>query len=218
MRKVTIIGASGHARVCLEILKAQDRQVTGFYDDDIALVGTTLHGYEILGNISQLLQVLKDNDDDDDYFIAIGNNDHRQNIAQLLNKYCKRDVINAIHPSAIISERAKIGVGNFIAAGAIINTGTILGDYIIINTGATIDHDNIINNYAQISPGCNLAGNVTVEENAFIGTGAIIIPGMKIGSHAIIGAGAVVINDIPPFCTAVGIPARVIKRRFNNLK
>lgn len=210
MDKVVIIGASGHARVCLEILEAQGRKVMGFYDDDVSLVGTRLHGYKILGNVLDLIPTLADGDKK--FIVAIGNNDDRKNIIGLIKDKCHRDPINAIHPSAIISERTVIGVGNFIAAGVIINTGTILGDYVIINTGATIDHDNKIEDFAQISPGCNMAGNVTVEKGVFIGTGAIIIPGKKIGSHAIIGAGAVVIDDIPPFSTAVGVPARVIKQ------
>jgi sugar O-acyltransferase (sialic acid O-acetyltransferase NeuD family) len=210
MDQVVIIGASGHARVCLEILEAHGLEVIGFYDDDPNLVGTTLHGYPILGKISQLVSAW--DEENRDFFVAIGNNDDRKNIVGLLINNFQKNPINAIHPSTVISKRTKIGSGNFIAAGVIINTGSILEDNVIINTAATIDHDNYIKNYAQISPGCNLAGNVTIEENVFIGTGAVIIPGKTIGAHAIIGAGSVVIDDIPPGCTAVGVPARIIKQ------
>lgn len=209
MNKVLIIGASGHARVCLEILESQGREVIGFFDDDPHLKGATLNGYPILGNISQSPLALQGGNID--FIIAIGNNNDRGNIVNLLKKNCQMYPINAIHSSVLMSKRAKIGIGNFIAPGVIINTDTILEDYTIINTGSTIDHDNYIKNYAQISPGCNLAGNVTIEESAFIGTGAVILPGKKIGAHAIVGAGAVVIHDIPPFSTAVGVPARIIK-------
>ena len=71
-----IIGASGHARVCLEILEAQGREVIGFYDDDPNLVGTTLHGYPILGKISQLIPALGNKNHD--FIVAIGNNDDRK--------------------------------------------------------------------------------------------------------------------------------------------
>jgi sugar O-acyltransferase (sialic acid O-acetyltransferase NeuD family) len=210
MNNLIIIGASGHARVCLEIFEAQGRKVLGFYDDDVSLVGTILHGYKILGNVADLIPKLINGNNE--FIVAIGNNADRRNIMNLLKNNCPKKPVNAIHPSAIISKRTEIGVGNFIAAGVIINTGTILGDNVIINTGATIDHDNKIEDFAQISPGCNLAGNVTVKEGVFIGTGAIVIPGKKIGCYAIIGAGAVVIDDIPPHSTAVGVPARVIKQ------
>lgn len=50
---------------------------------------------------------------------------------------------------------------------------------------------------------------VVIENNAYIGAGAIILPGVTIGEHSIVGAGAVVTQDIPPFCVALGMPAKV---------
>jgi acetyltransferase-like isoleucine patch superfamily enzyme len=54
-------------------------------------------------------------------------------------------------------------------------------------------------------------GKVTIHDGAHIGIGAIIMPGVTIGEGAIIGAGSVVTRDIPPYCVAVGSPAKVIK-------
>lgn len=54
-------------------------------------------------------------------------------------------------------------------------------------------------------------GEVIIEDNAQIGVGSIIMPNVRIGKGAIIGAGSVVINDIPPGCLAVGVPAKVVK-------
>ncbi|HUX56204.1 MAG TPA: acyltransferase [Bacteroidales bacterium] len=55
---------------------------------------------------------------------------------------------------------------------------------------------------------------VTIEDGAHIGVGAIILPGVIIGEGAVIGAGAVVPRDIPPYCSAAGVPAKVL-RFFN---
>lgn len=52
---------------------------------------------------------------------------------------------------------------------------------------------------------------IVIKDGAHIGIGAIIMPGVTIGEGAIIGAGSVVTKDIPPYCVAVGAPARVIK-------
>ena len=57
----------------------------------------------------------------------------------------------------------------------------------------------------------NLAGRVTLGEGVEVGTAASIIPGIKVGSWSVIGASAAVVQDIPEGCTAVGVPAKVIK-------
>ena len=52
---------------------------------------------------------------------------------------------------------------------------------------------------------------IVIKDGAHIGIGSIIMPGVTIGEGAIIGAGSVVTRDIPPYCVAVGVPAKVIK-------
>ena len=52
---------------------------------------------------------------------------------------------------------------------------------------------------------------IVIEDGAHIGIGSIIMPGVTIGKGAVIGAGSVVTKDIPPYCVAVGVPAKVIK-------
>lgn len=52
---------------------------------------------------------------------------------------------------------------------------------------------------------------IHICDGAHIGIGSIIMPGVTIGEGAVIGAGSVVTRDIPPYCVAVGAPAKVIK-------
>ena len=54
---------------------------------------------------------------------------------------------------------------------------------------------------------------VIIEDYAWMGINTVVLPGVKIGKGAILGAGSVVTTDIPPFTVAVGVPAKVIKRR-----
>lgn len=58
---------------------------------------------------------------------------------------------------------------------------------------------------------------VVIKDGAHIGIGSIIMPGVTIGEGAVIGAGSVVTKDIPPYCVALGAPAKVIKY-FTNEK
>ena len=52
---------------------------------------------------------------------------------------------------------------------------------------------------------------IVIEDGAHIGIGSIIMPGVTIGKGAVIGAGSVVTRDIPPYCVAVGVLAKIIK-------
>jgi hypothetical protein len=51
--------------------------------------------------------------------------------------------------------------------------------------------------------------------DTWIGHGAVIMPSVEIGTGSVIGAGAVVTRDVPAYSVAVGVPAKVIKRRFS---
>lgn len=55
---------------------------------------------------------------------------------------------------------------------------------------------------------------ITIGNDVFIGANVTILDGVTIGNGAVIGAGAVVVNDIPPYAIAVGVPAKVVKYRF----
>ena len=57
--------------------------------------------------------------------------------------------------------------------------------------------------------------DTVVGNDVWIGSEAVILPGVSIGNGAIVGAYAVVGSDIPPYCIAVGNPARVIRVRFD---
>ena len=55
----------------------------------------------------------------------------------------------------------------------------------------------------------------TIGNDVFIGANVTILDGVKISDGAVIGAGAVVVEDIPPYAVAVGVPAKVVKYRFD---
>ncbi len=59
-------------------------------------------------------------------------------------------------------------------------------------------------------------GDIVIGNDVWIGREAKILPGVKIGDGAIIGAYAVVAKDVPAYCVAVGNPARVVKKRFDD--
>ena len=58
-------------------------------------------------------------------------------------------------------------------------------------------------------------GPIIVEDDVWIGRNVTVLSGVRIGKGAVIGAGAVVTKDVPPYSICCGIPARVVKYRFD---
>jgi acetyltransferase-like isoleucine patch superfamily enzyme len=54
--------------------------------------------------------------------------------------------------------------------------------------------------------------HVTIGDHSFLGYGTTILPNVTIGAYCVIGAGSVVSHDIPDYCVAAGVPARVLRR------
>jgi len=209
MEKIVIIGAGGHGRVVLDIIRAQGHYTpVGFVDANPALTGHRIDGLEVLGT-PEIAESLKYKEVTG-AIIAIGDNGIRRQYVDLVDNSGLK-LINAIHPSSNIAGTATIGKNVVIAAGVVVCAHCQIGNSVILNTGCIVDHESIIANSAHVCPGAKLAGRVIVESGAFIGIGATVIQNVRIGIDAVIGAGAVVIKDVPPAVTVVGVPARILK-------
>ena len=57
---------------------------------------------------------------------------------------------------------------------------------------------------------------VTIGNDVWIGHNAIIMPGVSVGNGAVIGAGAIVIKDVEPYSIVVGVPSKMINKRFSD--
>jgi len=195
-----LFGASGHAKVILDILRLNQEPVTAIYDDRAP--------YKLLNyQVSQIdWQHLRT---DDAYIISIGRNTTRK---KLTKKLAGVLFGKAIHPKAIIDQTVRIGEGSVVMGGAVINSSVKIGKHCIINTAASVDHDCVIDDFVHISPHATLSGNIQVGEGTHIGSGAVVIPGIKIGKWATIGAGAVIIRDVPDAVTVVGNPGRILDK------
>ena len=103
-----------------------------------------------------------------------------------------------IHPAAKIGKRLFIDHGT----GVVIGETSVIGDDCTIYQGATLGGTG--KETGKRHP--------TVGNGVMIGSGAKVLGPVKIGDHSKIAAGAVVLKDIPERCTAVGIPARIVKQ------
>lgn len=187
-----LYGASGHAKVIIDIVRATGQPIDGIFDDNESVL--SLNEIEVKHHWNGESPII----------ISIGNNKTRKIIAERLNCPFSK----AVHPSAILSPSVCVGYGSVVMAGAIVNSDTTIGKHCIINSGASIDHECVLGDYVHISPHATLCGNVQVGEGSWIGAGATVVPGIKIGKWCTIGAGAVVIKDIPDNAVVVGVPAK----------
>ena len=200
-----IYGASGHAKVIIDIIRSKNKESINFiFDDDRSI--NELLGYNVYHEWNNEIS-------DQKIVIAIGNNFIRKKVSKKIsNSFCEYQA----HNSAVISEKVEIGIGTVVMANAVINSTVKIGSHCIINTGAVVEHDVNIEDYVHISPSSTVTGNVKIGEGTQIGAGATIIPGVKIGKWVTVGAGAVIINDIPDFSVVVGNPGKIIK--FNKIE
>lgn len=194
MKDVVILGASGHAHVIADIVKAEGNRVVAFLDDDLSQSDCS-------GPISDYSKY-----QNCEFVIGIGNADIREKLSQLNLKWH-----TAIHPSAIISDSASIYEGTVVMPNAVINVRSVVGKHCIINTGAIVEHDNNIGDYSHISVGAKSGGAVSIGKKCWIGIGSTVKNNVSICDSILVGAGAVVINDITQKGTYIGVPARLIK-------
>jgi UDP-perosamine 4-acetyltransferase len=205
---VLILGAGGHGKVVLDILRAAgEHRVVGFIDADRSLAGTSVGGVPVLG-APNLLPKLRAKAKG--AIVAIGDNHTRRSYAAVVREH-GLELINAIHPAAVVSPSAKLGRNVAICAGAVVCVEASVGDSVIVNTGAVIDHECEVGEAVHVCPGALLAGRVRLGPAAFIGMGAKVIQCLAVGPGAVVGAGAVVIDEVPAGATVVGVPARAIK-------
>ena len=190
MKKIAIIGASGHGKVIGEIALLNDYEIIDFFDEKYNEIKN--YPFKIIGNLKNLETNFNFYDD---FFIAIGDNKVRfDKISWLKNK--KKNIVDLIHPKSTISQFSSIEPGSCVMANAAINAGTFIKEGAIINTSSSIDHDCLIEDYAHISPNCSLSGNVSVGKFTHLGSGTSVHPGINIGQNVKTGIGSKIYKNI----------------------
>jgi len=210
MIQVVGIGAGGHAKVILDILRLmKEYHVVGLLDPNC--VGKSVSDVPVIGG-DDLLPRLRAEGVAAAFIGAGGVGDNTLRI-KLFEKAQTAGFtfINVIHPAAVLAPSVQLGQGVAIMAGVIVNPDTRIGDNVIINTGAIVEHDCKIASHSHISPGAVLCGGVRVGMGAHIGAGATVRQYVTVGKRALVGAGALVVKGVPAQAVVVGVPARPIR-------
>ena len=194
MKDIVILGASGHAHVIADIIKAEGNRVIAFLDDDPNQSDCSgpILDYSKYPNC--------------EFVIGIGNADIREKFSQLNLKWH-----TAIHPSAIISNSVSIGEGTVVMPNVVINAKSIIGKHCIINTGAIVEHNNYIGDYSHVSVGAKLGGSVCIGKRTFIGIGTTIKNNISICDDVVVGARSLVVKNIAEKGTYFGTPIKTTR-------
>ena len=119
--------------------------------------------------------------------------------ARFISQRAVRKTGIEIHPGA------QIGKGLFIdhGSGVIIGETAVIGDNVTLYQGVTLGGTG--KETGKRHP--------TLKDNVMVSAGAKLLGSFTVGENSKIGAGAVVLEEVPPNCTVVGIPGRVVKRK-----
>ncbi len=118
-------------------------------------------------------------------------------IARAISQYARGATGIEIHPGA------RIGKGFFIDHGS----GVIIGETTIIGNNVTLFQGVTLGGTGKESG----KRHPTIGDNVMISTGAKVLGSFTVGENSKIGAGSVVLEEVPPNCTVVGVPGRIVK-------
>ncbi|SFQ60946.1 acetyltransferase [Hymenobacter arizonensis] len=210
---LVIFGAGGLGREVLLLIQQLNAvhpswDVRGFYDDQ-APATPTVAGLPYLGSSADLnatsepLAVA----------VAVGSPVGRAAVvSRLTSSQLSFPVL--VHPAVALGsqQRITLGQGSIVQQGCLLTCDITLGRFVLLNLGCTVGHDAVLEDFASLMPHANVSGGAHLGAGCYLGTNATVIQGVRIGENTILGAGAVAVRDLPANITAVGVPAKSIKK------
>lgn len=197
MKSLLLVGGGGHCRAAIDVIEADGRfRIAGLVRPR-ADGAERVFGYPILGEDTDLPDLLVETNN---ALVTVGQIKTpvlRQRLYALL-KELNAAMPVIVSPNAYVSRHAVVEEGTLIMHGAFVNAGARLGRNCIVNSLALVEHDAAIGNHCHVSTGARINGGVSVDDGCFIGSGAVLREGLRIGANSVIGAGCVVTRDVMP--------------------
>lgn len=169
-RVLLILGAGGYGLAVAEAAELSGQWQNIVFADDSWPVMQQVSVYNIVSNIVNLHQLDTVNIQT---IVAVGNNSLRCQWQQTLLAL-GLELTSVIHPQAVISPTAQIGLGVSIMAGCVVGSKTMINDGVILNIGTLLDHDVVIEQFAHLSVGVKVAGGQTITAHSFLEVGTCI--------------------------------------------
>jgi sugar O-acyltransferase (sialic acid O-acetyltransferase NeuD family) len=192
---LVLVGGGGHARACLDVIRAEGRfRVVGIVDKP-ELLGTTVLGVPVIGADEDLPALTARGLS---FLVALGQirtPEPRMRLYATL-KQLGAALPTIVAPMAHVAPDAEVGEGSIVMHMAVIGPGSRVGVNCIVNSRALVEHDARVGDHCHIATGALVNGGCLVADEVFIGSGAVLRQGIRIGKRAVVGMGAVVAGDL----------------------
>jgi len=213
--KIILIGSGQHCNVVMYNVEAQGKyEIACIADVNKDKWGSMINGVKVVPfeNFStKAMDSLEREFGTKKFFISFGTMKYRRAVFEFLvtNGW---EAVNIIHPTAVVSPKAKIGNGVLIEAGCMVTPQPVIGNNVVLNCGTQVNHDNVVEDHVYIASGVVLSGTVHIGENALLDDGVVVAVGRNVGAGSIVGAGSVVTRNVPDHVIAYGVPCRIVRR------
>ncbi|HET6893321.1 MAG TPA: acetyltransferase [Pyrinomonadaceae bacterium] len=215
IKKLIVLGAGGTARDVLSIIEdinlVEERyECIGLLDDNPNLWRSTIQGVEVIGPIREaratgeaaLVNTLG----------SPRNYRARQEVSQALG-VSRYNFESIVHPTAVVSRHAEIGMGSIIFPKVVLMANVRLGQQVLVLAHTVVNHDAVAGEFSILASGVNVSGAVQIGSNCYLGSGSCILENVVIGDQALVGMGSMVLRDVPARTVVAGNPAKVLRRQ-----
>lgn len=212
MEDIAIYGAGGFGKEVACLIHAINKvepiwNIIGFFDDDIALKGTSNNYGEIFGGI----EILNSWGNSLAIVMAVAN----PKVLEILTKKITNDKIkfpNIIAPDVLFLDKnfCDLGQGNLIGFRCFISSHIQLGNFNLFNIDVFIGHDSSIGNFNIFNPSVRISGEVKIGNNNFFGVCSVVLQQKKIGNNTIVATNSVIMRNTSDNCRYIGNPAKKI--------
>jgi len=197
MKKLVLLGGGGHARACLDVIRAGGHfQAAGILDRP-ELVGADVLDVPVIGTDEDIPALVAKGMC---FLIALGQIKTPEPRIRLFERLreLNADLPVIVAPTAHVSPYAVIGEGSIVMHMAMVGPGARIGANCIVNTRALVEHDAELGDHSHVATGALVNGNCRIGSGVFIGSGAVLRQGVRIGDCSVVGMGTIVRRDVAP--------------------